>query len=540
MDVGYLVQCDVDKFYGIEYEEFPAQIAQVAMWLADHQMNQLVSNTFGEYYVRLPLRKSATIVHGNALRTDWQSLIDPMPWEQGQPKYDYILGNPPFIGTAYQNENQKEDMASIFNGANSFGMLDYVTAWYIKAAQYLQTTSHLFEAGYIKTESSFTRCAFVSTNSISQGEQVGILWNELFNKYHIKIFFAHRTFKWGNEAKGNAAVHVVIVGFVNFNIHQKRIFEYDDIRGEPHEVSAKNINPYLVEGSDNYLKSIGNPICNVPKMQSGSAARDGGFLILTDQERVELVNEDPKIETYLNRFVSGDDFINDVTRWCIWLKGSTSLEFRNIREFQERFNQVKAFREKSTRSGTRKMADFPYLFAEERQPEHDFLVIPKVSSENRKYIPIAYLTKDYIVSDKTFVVPHTTPYHFGVLNSLMHMAWLKYTCGRLESRFSYSNTIVYNNFPWPEDLTEKQKQAVEVSAQNVLAARAEFPNASLADLYDPNTMPPVLVKAHQSLDKAVDLCYRPQPFINETKRIEFLFELYDKYTSQMSPLDAKK
>lgn len=507
---------DVDRFYGIEYEEFPAQIAQVAMWLIDHQMNMAASEAFGEYYVRLPLRKSATIVKGNALRIEWQSLIETLPWEKGEQKYNYIFGNPPFVGTAYQNEEQKKDMQSIFDKVKSYGMLDYVTAWYIKAAQYMQRFRQ-------------TKTALVSTNSISQGEQVGILWNELFNSYHIKIHFAHRTFSWTNEARGKAAVHVVIIGFAAFDTNEKRIFEYEDIKGEPHEISVKNINPYLVEGNDTFLNSIANPICNVPRMQSGSASRDGGFLIMSNEEKNDLKDDNSK--KHLRRFISGDDIINNKVRWCIWLKNVEPQEIRNLSEFKERFKKVRGFRENSTRTGTRKMADFPYLFAEERQPDHDFLLIPKVSSENRRYIPIAYLTKDYIVSDKTFVIPNTTLYHFGILTSLMHMTWMRYTCGRLKSDYSYSNTIVYNNFPWPENPTDKQKEAVETAAQSVLDARAQFPGSSLADLYDPNTMPPVLIKAHQQLDKAVDRCYRPQPFINETKRIEYLFGLYDKYTA---------
>jgi hypothetical protein len=553
---------DVDQFYGIEYEEFPSHIAQVAMWLMDHQMNAAASITFGEYYKRIPLKKSATIVQGNALRIDWQSLMEPMPWEKEEPRYHYILGNPPFLGTAYQSDEQKTDMQLIFSGLKSLGMLDYVTAWYIKAAMYLQD--------YQKEEKDLpqTKIAFVSTNSISQGEQVGILWNELYSKYKIKIHFAHRTFKWGNEAKGNAAVHVIIIGFSNFDTTEKSVYEYNNIKGEPNEIKAKNINPYLIEGSDNFLNSISNPICNVPKMQSGSAARDGGFLILKDDEKKDMVKQNPVTEKFLQRFISGDDIINDITRWCIWLKNISPTDFRNIQEFQDKFKQVKSFREKSTRAGTKKMAELPYLFAEERQPEHDFLIIPKVSSENRKYIPISYLTRNFIVSDKTFVVPDTTSFHFGVLTSMMHMAWMKYICGRLKSDYSYSNTIVYNNFPWPENPTDKQKDAVEKAAQAVLDARAQFMEAviptqegsarsfphsptdsslgrndkgcSLADLYDPNTMPPVLVKAHQVLDKAVDLCYRPQPFTSEAKRIEYLFELYDKYTSGLFAGEGKK
>ena len=536
-NVNMSLVCDVDRFYGIEYEEFPAQIAQVAMWLTDHQMNMLASQEFGEYYVRLPLKSTAKIVHGNALRTDWDKLIELLPWEdkEGNPRFNYIFGNPPFIGTAYQNIQQKMDLNDLFGENKSVGMLDYVTGWYIKAAQYLQINN-----SYYEYKEHHTKVAFVSTNSITQGEQVGILWNELYNQYKIKIFFAHRTFKWSNEARGNAAVHVVIIGFTNFDYPEKRIFEYEGIIGEPHEIKAKNINPYLIEGRDIFLRSINFPICNVPKMQSGSAARDGGFLILKDTDKIEIVKIEPNIEKFLRPFISGDDFINNVKRWCIWLKNIPPEDFRTIKEFQYRFNEVKKFRENSTRQGTKKMAEIPYLFAEERQPIKDFLIIPKVSSENRKYIPIAYMTKENIVSDKTFVVSGTTLFHFGVLTSSMHMAWMKFTCGRLESRFSYSNTIVYNNFPWPENPTEKQKEAIEKAAWKVLDVRAAFPGSSLADLYDPLTMPPALVKAHQELDKAVDLAYRPQPFINETKRMEFLFELYDKYTAGLFVPEKKK
>jgi hypothetical protein len=325
----------------------------------------------------------------------------------------------------------------------------------------------------------------------------------------------------------------VIIGFASYDTSNKTIYEYETIKGEPHAVKVKNINPYLVEGRDIVLPSISQPICNVPKMQSGSASRDGGFLILKDEEKKAIVKLDPSTKKYFRRFISGDDFINNVIRWCIWLKNINPTEFRDIKEFQERFRAVKEFREKSTRGGTMKMADLPYLFAEERQPETDFLVIPKVSSENRRYIPIAYLTKDYIVSDKTFVVPNTIPFHFGVLTSSMHNTWMRYTCGRMKSDYSYSNTIVYNNYPWPENPTDKQLKAIETAAQKVLEVRAEFPSSSLADLYDSLTMPASLMKAHNELDKAVDLAYRPQPFTSEAKRMEFLFELYEKYTADL-------
>lgn len=570
LNIGDIVWLDVDMMYGIEYEEFPAQIAQVAMWLIDHQMNMAVGKEFGQYFIRLPLNKAATIIHADALTTDWQTLLNPVnaytasaehtniyiaseptsdyktlniktksvkihhiKEEEALPAsppiyFDYIIGNPPFIGTAYQSISQKDSLLPLFATIKSNGMLDYVCAWYIKAAQYLPK------------KNNHTKVAFVSTNSITQGEQTGILWNELFTKYKIKIHFAHRTFKWGNEAKGNAGVHVVIIGFSNFDATIKKIYEYETITSEPQVTIVKNINPYLIEGNDIFLKSLSTPLCNVPKMQSGSAARDGGYLILDNDEKTELLKHNSLLEQYIKRFISGDDFINNVTRWCIWLKDENPSTIRGIKEFQERFKEIKKFRDKSTRNGTRKMASLPYLFAEERQPNYDFLLIPKVSSENRVYIPIGYLTKDYIVSDKTFVIPNTTLYHFGILTSIMHMAWVKYTCGRLESRLSYSNTIVYNNFPWPENPSDKQIKAVEKAAKKVLDARAQYPNNSLADLYDPLTMPPPLVKAHQELDKAVDLCYRPQHFISEAKRMEFLFDLYEKYTSNLFTIEKPK
>lgn len=566
IDVSDIIWLDVDMMSGIEYEEFPARIAEVAMWLIDHQMNMQISNEFGQYFVRLPLKKAAKIVHGNALQMEWKDLLEKTAIELeaehttlivSEPSveyqvinvrtknltiidernyttekitlknsFDYILGNPPFIGSAYQTEMQKKDMDLIFSGLKSYGMLDYVTCWYKKAAQLIMNTN--------------TKVAFVSTNSITQGEQPGILWTILYNLYKVKIHFAHRTFSWSNEAKGNAAVHVVIIGFANHDITSKTIYEYERIKSEPQAIKVKNINPYLVEGKDIVLLSILQPICNVPKMQSGSAARDGGFLILKNDEKKELVNQNPSIKKYLSRFISGDDFINNIVRWCIWLKNTPPSNFRNVKEFQEKFKAVEEFRNNSTRSGTKKMANLPYLFAEERQPETDFLVIPKVSSENRRYIPIAYLTKDYIVSDKTFVVPNTSLFHFGVLTSKMHMTWMRNTCGRMKSDYSYSNTIVYNNYPWPEMPTDKQVKAIETAAQKVLDARLQFPNSSLADLYDPLTMPFDLVKAHNELDKAVDLAYRPQAFTSEANRMVFLFELYEKYTADLFTTDKKK
>lgn len=533
-DIGIYFQIDVDRFYGIEYEEFPAQIAQVAMWLIDHQMNMLASETFGEYYVRLPLRKSATIRHGNALRIDWQSLIEPMPWEKEQPRYHYILGNPPFIGKHFQNPTQKSDMDLVFMDVKGAGVLDYVTAWYIMAAQYMESVNESEEKYLPKT-----RAAFVSTNSIAQGEQVGVLWNVLFNKYHCKIHFAHRSFKWGNEARGNAAVHVVIIGFGNFETSIKRIFEYEETRGEPHELQVSNINPYLIEGKDEFVVRRTEPICKVPKMIWGNKPVDGGNLIIESEEIEQFLADEPKVKPYIKQLMGATELLYKEKRWCLWLVNASPEEIRKMPLVVDRIKKVKDMRDKSVDSGARKLAATPSLFRDTNNPD-SYIAVPEVSSENRKYIPIGFLDSSVIPTNLLQIIPNGKIYHFGILTSSMHMSWVRYVCGRLESRFRYSNSIVYNNYPWPENPTAKQKDAVEKAAQEVLDTRAQFPNSTLADLYDPNTMPPALVKAHQALDKAVDLCYRPQPFPNETKRIEFLFELYDKYTAGLFVKEKKK
>jgi len=512
LNVSDIIWLDVDMMYGIEYEEFPARIAEVAMWLIDHQMNMVISNEFGQYFVRLPLKKAATIVHGNALQENWEKIA---------PKNNltYILGNPPFIGYAWQSNEQKKDLEKVFDGLTGTGVLDYVTAWYVKAAQYIQNTK--------------IKVAFVSTNSIAQGEQAGILWSILFTQYKIKIHFAHRTFKWNNEAKGNAAVHVVIIGFANFDVSEKRLFEYEDIKGEPHEIKAKNINSYLVDAKDVFLQKRSSPICSVPSIARGSDAIDDGNLLLNQGEKDNLLAKYPLMKKYIKPFLMGREFINNIPRYCIWLKDADLSEIKKYSLVYERVEKVKAFREKSKRTQTLKAAKFPYLFGEERQPISNYLAIPKVSSENREYIPIGFCTKDIICGDKLFNLPKATLFHFGIITSKMHMVWMKYTCGRMKSDYSYSNTIVYNNFSWPENPSDKQIKTIEISAQGVLDARLQFPKKSFADLYDPLTMPPVLVKAHNELDKAVDNAYRSQPFTSEANRMVFLFELYEKYTADL-------
>ena len=519
LDVRDIIRVDVDQFYGIEYDEFPAMIAEVAMWLIDHQMNMKVSDEFGQYYVRLPLRKAAQIKYGNALRIDWSDLI-------AKDKLSYILGNPPFIGHHYQNESQKADMAHIFQDQKGIGVLDYVAAWYLKAAQYCQDT--------------VIKCAFVSTNSIAQGEQVGILWSELLYKYKIKIHFAHRTFKWNNEAKGNAAVHVVIIGFGNYDVSNKRIYEYDSIVSEPHELKVSNINPYLVDARDVLVRNRSTPISLVPQMVWGNKPTDGGsFLFESDSEKDIFLRKEPKAVNWIRPFVGGEDLIKGRFRYCLWLKDIPPQELNSLPEVKKRVEEVRKMRLASKAEATRRKATTATLFAQIAQPNGNYLAIPEVSSERRAYIPIAFMTPDVIASNTIQLVPEATLYLFGMIVSTMHMTWTKYVCGRLKSDFRYSNTIVYNNYPFPQDVSDTNRKKVEELAQKVLNVRATHINSSLADLYDPITMPPDLVKAHQVLDKAVDLCYRPQPFVSELNRIEFLFGLYEQYSAPIFALSKK-
>lgn len=501
---------DVDMMAGIEYEEFPARIAEVAMWLMDHQMNLKMSMEFGQYFARLPLTKSAKIIHANALRIDWEDVVN-------KEELSYILGNPPFIGKQVQKPEQKADMELVFKNSNGGGTLDYVAAWYVKAAQLMQNSK-------IKT-------AFVSTNSIVQGEQVGSLWHILFRQFNIKIHFAHQTFSWSNEAKGNAAVHCVIIGFANFDTSYKLIFEYENLKSEPQEIKVKNINPYLIEGKDMFITARTKPLCNVPEIIKGSETTDDGHFMLSKEEVNLLKEKYPEIRNLIRPFLGGGDFINGNVRYCLWLKDASPNEIRHIPLVQDRIERVKNFRLASSKARTRHWASFPTLFSEDRQPKCKFLMLPKVSSERRAYIPFAYVEPEFIVNNTASFIPDATLFLFGVLESKMHMTWMSYVCGRMKSDYIYSNKIVYNNFPWPENPTEKQKEAIEKAAQKVLDARAAFPNSSLADLYDPLTMPPALVKAHNELDKAVDLAYSKQDFSTDAKRMEFLFELYEKYTS---------
>ncbi|TGE28179.1 class I SAM-dependent DNA methyltransferase [Hymenobacter metallicola] len=518
VDLALYARVQVDQAYGIEVEEFPARIAEVAMWLMDHQLNLRLSEAFGNLYLRLPLTRTAKIVHGNALTTDWETVA---PKDQ----LSYILGNPPFIGSKLMTEGQRKELLAVagpkLQGA---GVLDYVAAWYLKAAQYVQGTA--------------IRVALVSTNSITQGEQVSILWGEML-RLGMHIQFAHRTFKWSNEAKGNAQVFCVIVGFGTQAILPRRLFDYATVKSEPQELKAKNINPYLVDADNVIVGKRSKPLSNVPEISYGSMANDGGNLLLSDDEKDELLKKEPEAVQFIRPFVGAQEFINKIPRWCLWLIDASPSQIRSLPEVAKRVEAVRLYRKASKRAATAKLADLPSLFGEQRQPISEYILIPGVSSENRRYIPIGFMLPEAIASDLCRTIPSASIYHFGVLTSHMHMAWMRAVCGRLKSDFRYSGLLVYNNFPFPASPTAKQTAAVEAAAQQVLAARAQFPNESLATLYDPLTMPPALVKAHQQLDKAVDLCYRAAAFPTELSRLEFLFEQYRLLQAPLLPTAPK-
>jgi hypothetical protein len=528
LNIFQLVQVDVDQFYGIEIEEFPAQIAQVALWLTDHQMNMMISEEFGQYFRRLPLKHAAKIQCGNALHMDWNDVVSVYD-------VDYILGNPPFVGKQYQSAEQKDDMRSVFAGVKGAGVLDYVTAWYMKAVRYVRGDDKVagrLDAlpGMPKPPCEKLKIAFVSTNSITQGEQVGVLWSELL-RLGVKIHFAHRTFRWSNEARGKAAVHCVIIGFALHDSDRKTIYDYPDINEEPHALLVNNINPYLVNALDVVVVKRTKPIYTVPAMSYGSMPNDGGNLILSDEEKRELLVTEPDAKKWLRPFVMGEELINRIPRWCLWLIDISPADLRMLPSVRARVQAVKQHRENSQRKATQDLASFSTRFGEFRQPKSQYLALPRVSSESRQFIPMLFFSPTMIAGDKVYTIEGATLYHFGILTSTTHMAWMRVTAGRMKSDYSYSNQLTYNNFPWPHEPSDKKVVAVENAAQGVLDARSVHHKASLADLYDPVAMPPDLRKAHQELDRAVDAAYGRRKFSSDAERVAFLFELYHQYTS---------
>lgn len=537
LDVHILSQVDVDQFYGIEVEEFPAQIAQVALWLTDHQMNRALTEEFGKYFERLPLVTQPHIMRANALRTDWAELLPPA-------RCSFILGNPPFVGAKFMDDAQRADTRAVFAGVENAGLLDLVAAWYVKAARYMRAAPD-----------APPRAALVSTNSITQGEQVGVLWSWLLAQ-GIKIHFAHRTFKWGNEASGKAAVHCVIIGFGLNGTKEAVLFDYSDVSASPTRAVVSEISPYLIEGPPRLLGRPSTPICQVPPMRSGNKPIDDGNYLFTPEEKRAFLKGEPKAAKYFKRWLGGEEFINNIERWCLWLGDCPPAELKAMPEVVKRVAAVRKFRSDSASLPTQKLAATPTRFHTEFVPDKPYLAMAQVSSERRHYIPIAFLGPDVLCGDKLRVVENATLFHFGVMTSTMHMAWTRQVCGRLESRYQYSVNIVYNNFPWPEITNSseqgaaaiKARDAIEVWARAVLVVREshqEGPKgASLADLYDPATMPPDLLKAHQKLDAAVDaayvLCGGKKAWKTEAERVAFLFDLHQRYTSILPTAAAAK
>ncbi len=525
---GLLPIVNVDQFHGIEYSEWPVRIAEVALWLMDHQMNAAAGEVFGRPVDRLPLTASPHIVHGNALRLDWN---DVLPRE----RCSCVLGNPPFIGKQFRNAEQQVDMELIWGAVKGAGVLDYVTAWYVKAARYIEGTR--------------IGVAFVSTNSVSQGEQAGLLWGELFQRYHLKIHFAHRTFAWVSESRGKAHVHVVIIGFGAEDRAGKQIFDYAADTSEPTETAAGNISCYLIEGSDLVITSRKRAVCEVPAMNFGSMPNDGGYLLFSSFGRELLLEAEPEEREFLRRFVGAEEFLHGIERWCLWLVDAPAGRLRRMKKVMDCLASVRIHRSGSDRAATRKLADYPAIFGEIRQPTSRYLLVPGVSSERRKYIPIGFLPPTVIASNLVNVVPDASLWHFGVLSSAMHMTWAGVVAGRLKSDLRYSSNIVYNNFPWPDRVTDKRRVLVEKAAERVLKSRVEHGDgrvgflpsgpttrhATLADLYNPDSMPAGLAKAHADLDRVVERCYRPEPFHSDRERIEHLFRLYEQLTAPLLP-----
>lgn len=500
-DMNESLKVNINQFYGIEIEEFPCRVAQVGMWLMEHKMNMLTNRMFGEYIFDLPLKSSATIVCANALTMDWNNVVS-------KDELSYIIGNPPFVGARVMSDIQKSDMKFVFGESyHGLGNLDYVCAWYRKSADMMKENHNI-------------RTTFVSTNSISQGVLPFLLWRPLEND-GFKIDFAYHTFKWTNEAPGVAIVHCVIIGFSYQDIKTARKILFDE-QNQPR--SVKNINAYLKDESNIYLDSRTRPLCNVPSIGIGNQPIDGGFYLFTENEMKEFIAKEPKSANWFHPWFGADEFINGYQRYCLWLKHCPPNELKQMKECLKRIEAVKQYRLKSKRKSTLKLAKTPTEFQVENIPESDFLLIPAITSEKRLYIPIGFMPKEVMCSNRVFIMPNATLYHFGVLSSIVHNAWNRAVCGRLEMRYNYSKDIVYNNFPWPTP-TDRQKLAIEKAAQAVLDVRNAFPNSSPSDLYEPNTMPSDLVKAHEKLDKAVIKAYN-KDWKTESEIVADLMKMY--------------
>ena len=502
------IKVSIGQFYGIEINDFAVTVARTALWIAESQMMKETEAIISIPLNFPPLKSYTNIVEGNALRIDWETVVP-------KKELSYIMGNPPFVGYTYQSKEQKADLAELKTGAGK--NIDYVAGWYLKAAKMIYNT-HI-------------RTAFVSTNSIAQGEQVSAIWKLMEEKLHAHIDFAHRTFRWDSEASLKAHVHCVIIGFSSAaSVKPAKIYTGTQV------IEAKNINAYLLDAPSVFIEKRNQPICEVPMMCKGSQPTDGGNLLFDTKESVEqLVKAEPLAAKYIREFVGADEFIKGKRRYCLWLVNANPSDLKKCPEIMRRVAAVRETRLKSTKAATRKQAETPTLFTEIRQPDGTYVVVPEVSSEKRRYVPIGFMDEKTVCSNLVFIVPEAELYHFGVITSNVHMAWMRVVCGRLKSDYRYSNTLVYNNFPWPTP-TEQQKLKIEQTAQAILDARALYPDSSLADLYDELTMPPELRKAHQANDRAVMDAYgfvKGSPArTSESACVAELMKMYQTLTSK--------
>lgn len=517
IDVALESKLDVDAFFGIELMEFPARIAQVSLWLTDHLMNRELSDALGGYYVRLPLTHSPNIVVGNALTLDWGDFL---PASDGV----FVLGNPPYGGKQSQTEEQKLEIETLLGSKLArFGTLDYVACWFVKATDYISNTT--------------ARVGFVSTNAITHGEQVSPLWTYLLD-CGVRIHFAHRAFHWSNEARGRAGVTVVVIGFGLTDVSPKRLYDYPPETEAVVELRVRNINPYLVDGPTVLLPSRRTPLdSQTPRMTFGSMPNDGGHLLLSSEERESIIQSDSSGSKLIRRLLGAREFLHSEARWCLWLKGCSAAEIARHPSVVERLREVRRYREASKRPTTRALSSHPSLFGEDRQPETNYVLVPGVSSERRHFVPMGFFAPATIATNSCLTIPSATLYHFGILQSEMHMAWVRQVCGRLRLDFRYSAEIVYNNFPWPDSPTTEERGLVERAARAVIRIR-ESDGGSLSVLYDPDLTPPPLVAAHKRLDAAVDRCYHHAPFKRELDRLRFLFERYEAVQPTIRRLDS--
>ena len=507
------IQVSISQFYGIEINDFAVTVAKTALWIAESQMMKETEKILLVPLEFLPLKTNAYIVEGNALRMDWEEVVP-------KTRLNYIMGNPPFVGYSLQSKSQKEDILSIYvdekgNPYKTAGKIDYVAGWYFKAAKLMQDTD--------------IRTAFVSTNSITQGEQVAGVWKPLYERFGIHIDFAYRTFRWDSEASLKAHVHCVIVGFsCALENKVKKLYS-----GDSRYIMADNINPYLLNAPNIFVESRNKPLCDVPDVIKGSSPVDGGNLLLDQEEYEELIQKEPLAQKYLRPFVGAKEFLHNIKRWCIWIPVYNPADIKNLPLLRNHIEETKKFRLSRSKAATRKYADYPTRFMELRQPTTSYILIPRHSSEKRKYIPFGFMPYDVICGDANSMLPQATKYHFGIMISNVHMAWVKTVCGRIKSDYRYSNDIVYNNFPWPTP-TDAQKAKIEQTAQAILDARALYSNCSLADLYDDDLMPPELRKAHQNNDRAVMQAYGfDVKTMTESSCVAELMKMYQKKVAEL-------